>query len=71
MQRSEANLEWMIHQSFEIDHFQPLLFVVEGFEHLYELVGKLEEWMLAGKLDHVAPGEPTLSLEDLRSFCLA
>ncbi|WP_321474832.1 phenylalanine 4-monooxygenase [uncultured Paludibaculum sp.] len=70
VQRSQASLEWMIHQSFEIDHYQPLLFVVEGFEHLYELVGKLEEWMLAGKLDHVAPGEPALSLEDLRSFCL-
>ncbi|MGJ5818254.1 phenylalanine 4-monooxygenase [Paludibaculum fermentans] len=71
VQRSEACLEWMIHQSFAIDHFQPLLFVVQGFEHLYELVGKLEEWMLAGKLDHVAPGEPALSLEDLRSFCWA
>lgn len=71
VQRSAASLEWMIHQSFEIDHFQPLLFTVESFEHLYELVGKLEEWMLAGKLDHVAPGEPALSLEDLRSFCLA
>lgn len=68
VQRSAASLEWMIHQSFEIDHYQPLLFVVEGFDHLYELVGKLEEWMLAGRLDHVAPGEPALSRADLRSF---
>lgn len=68
VQRSRASLEWLIHQSFEIDHFQPLLFSVESFEHLYDLAGKLEEWMLAGKLDHVAPGEPAVSAEDLRSF---
>lgn len=49
-------------------HYQPLLFVVEGFEQFCELVGKLEEWMLAGKLDFFAPGEPALSLQDLRRF---
>ena len=71
VQRSRASLEWMIHQSFEIDHYQPLLFIVESFDHLYELVGQLEEWMRSGKLDHVAPGEPAVSASDLRSFLLA
>jgi phenylalanine-4-hydroxylase len=68
VQRSKASLEWIIHQSFEIDHYQPLLFVVEGFDHLYEMVGELEQWMRAGRLDHVAPGEPSFSADDLRSF---
>ncbi|MGC4047534.1 MAG: hypothetical protein QM758_27385 [Armatimonas sp.] len=61
-------LEWVINQYFEIDHYQPLLFVVDSFEHLFELVGTLEEWMKDGKLDHVAPGEPYVSETDLRSF---
>jgi phenylalanine-4-hydroxylase len=68
VQRSNASLEWIIHQSFEIDHYQPLLFVVDGFDHLYALVGELEQWMRAGRLDHVAPGQPALSSDDLRSF---
>ena len=71
VQRSNASLEWMIHQSFEIDHYQPLLFVVEGFDHLYALVDQLEQWMRSGKLDHVAPGEPSIRPDDLRSFLLA
>jgi phenylalanine-4-hydroxylase len=68
VQRSEARLEWIIHQSFEIDRYQPLLFVVEGFDHLYELAATLETWMKAGRLDHVAPGEPDVSRADLESF---
>jgi len=68
VQRYPAQLEWMINQSFEIDHYQPLLFVVDGFEHLYDLVGELERWMRQGKLDHVAPGEPTVAEADLQSF---
>ena len=71
VQRSDAALEWMIHQSFEIDHYQPLLFVVDGFDHLYALVDRLEAWMLAGRLDNVAPGEPSVSRDDLHSFLLA
>lgn len=68
VQRSDASLEWIIHQSFEIDHYQPLLFVVESFDQLYEMAGELEQWMRAGRLDHVAPGEPAFSTDDLRSF---
>ena len=31
VQRYPLQLEWVINQSFEIDHYQPLLFVVESF----------------------------------------
>ncbi|MFC2049382.1 phenylalanine 4-monooxygenase [Chlamydiota bacterium] len=68
VQRLPFQLEWVINQSFEIDHFQPLLFVVDSFEHLYAEVDRLEKWLLAGKLDHVAPGEPGVSEADLKEF---
>jgi phenylalanine-4-hydroxylase len=68
VQRSPLQLDWVIHQSFEIDHYQPLLFYVDSFEHLYGLVAELEKWMRAGRLDHVAPGEPVVAAADLESF---
>ena len=68
VQRYPAQLEWMINQAFEIDHYQPLLFVVDSFEHLYDLVGELERWMRLGKLDNVASGEPVVAEGDLQSF---
>ena len=61
-------LEWVINQYFEIDHYQPLLFIVDSFDHLFELVGELERWMREGRLDNVSPGEPAVSEPDLRSF---
>ncbi len=68
VQRYPVQLEWVINQYFEIDHYQPLLFIVESFDHLYELVGQLEQWMLDGRLSHVVGGEPAISEPDLRSF---
>lgn len=68
VQRFPIQLEWVINQYFEIDHYQPLLFIVDSFEHLFQLVGELEDWMKAGKLDNVSPGEPLLSETDLLSF---
>jgi phenylalanine-4-hydroxylase len=68
VQRFPIQLEWVINQYFEIDHYQPLLFYVDSFEHLFRLVGQLEEWMRAGKLNNVAPGEPNISESDLKSF---
>ncbi len=68
VQRFPVQLEWVINQYFEIDHYQPLLFIVDSFDHLYELVGTLEQWMKQGKLDNVSPGEPAVSESDLRSF---
>jgi len=68
VQRYPIQLEWAVNQYFEIDHYQPLLFVVNDFEHLFDLVGELEQWMKDGKLDNVSPGEPALSDADIRSF---
>ncbi len=71
VQRYPVQLEWVINQSFEIDHYQPLLFWVESFDHLFKLVGELEDWMKAGKLNNVAPGEPAINDADLASFLIA
>jgi phenylalanine-4-hydroxylase len=68
VQRHPIQLEWVVNQYFEIDHYQPLLFVVDSFDHLFELVGELERWMREGRLDNVSPGEPQVSEPDLRSF---
>jgi phenylalanine-4-hydroxylase len=68
VQRYPIQMEWVVNQYFEIDHYQPLLFIVDSFEHLYELVGELEQWMKDGRLDNVAGGEPAISEPDLRSF---
>jgi phenylalanine-4-hydroxylase len=68
VQRYPFQLEWVVNQYFEIDHYQPLLFVVDSFEHLFGEVGRLAEWVKAGKLDNVSPGEPAISEADLASF---
>jgi phenylalanine-4-hydroxylase len=68
VQRYPIRLEWVINQGFEIDHYQPLLFVVDSFSHLFNLVHELESWMKAGRLDNVAPGEPGVNEQDLKSF---
>lgn len=68
VQRYPIQLEWVVNQSFEIDHYQPLLFYVSSFDHLFSLVDELEQWMKDGRLNNVAPGEPGISEEDLKSF---
>ncbi|CCW35079.1 Phenylalanine 4-hydroxylase [Chthonomonas calidirosea] len=68
VQRYPLQIEWVINQAFEIDHYQPLLFVVESFDQLYQLVDTLERWMREGRLNNVAPGEPTMHERDLQSF---
>jgi phenylalanine-4-hydroxylase len=68
VQRSPLQLEWAINQAFVIDHYQPLLFTVQSFDHLFHLVGCLEQWMKLGKLNNVAPGEPAVEEHDLQSF---
>ena len=67
-QRWPLQLEWAVNQSFEIDHYQPLLFVVESFDHLFSMVDQMEKWMREGKLNNVAPGEPNVNEADLKSF---
>lgn len=68
VQRYPLQLEWVINQAFEIDHYQPLLFIVDSFDHLFDLVGELEKWMQGGRLNNVARGEPVVNEADLKSF---
>jgi phenylalanine-4-hydroxylase len=68
VQRFPIQLEWVINQGFEINHYQPLLFIVDSFDHLFTLVNELEDWMKQGKLNNVAPGEPEVNEQDLKSF---
>src|SRR5690242_8563024 len=68
VQRYPIQLEWAVNQAFEIDHYQPLLFIVDSFDHLFTLVDELERWLRDGKLDNVAPGEPAVHERDLKSF---
>lgn len=68
VQRYPIQMEWVVNQYFEIDTYQPLLFVVDGFDHLFSLVDELETWMKDGKLDNVAFGEPAVSGADIMSF---
>ena len=68
VQRYPLQLEWVINQYFEIDHYQPLLFVVESFDQLFGYVDELEAWLQQGRLDNVSPGEPHINEDDLRSF---
>src|SRR6516164_618933 len=67
-QRYPLQLEWVINQVAEIDHYQPILFVVDSFDHLFSLVDEFERWMRAGKLFNVAPGLPDVAEGDLNSF---
>ena len=71
VQRFPFQLEWVVNQYFEIDHYQPLLYYVDSFEHLFEQVGILEQWMKQGKLNNVSPGEPNMSEADVESFLAA
>ena len=68
VQRVPAQIEWMVNQYFEIDHYQPLLFVIEDFEQLFYLVHELEKRMEAGLLDNLVGGEPAVNEVDLKSF---
>jgi phenylalanine-4-hydroxylase len=71
VQRYPLQLEWVINQVAEIDHYQPLLFIVDSFDHLFSLVDRLEGWMHAGRLNNVGPGLPEVSENDLQSFLTA
>lgn len=68
VQRFPAQTEWILNQYFEIHHYQPLLFVIEDFEHLFYLVHDLEQRLDAGLLDNLQPGEPEVNEVDLKSF---
>ncbi|MFA7359920.1 MAG: phenylalanine 4-monooxygenase [Candidatus Kapaibacterium sp.] len=71
VQRYPIQLEWAVNQYFEIDHYQPLLFIVDSFDHLFSLVDELEKWVKNGKVNNVSPGEPFVSDPDVESFLTA
>jgi phenylalanine-4-hydroxylase len=71
VQRFPVQLEWTVNQYFEIDKYQPLLFIVDSFDHLFSLVDELEKWLKEGKLNNVSPGEPYVSDADVESFLTA
>jgi phenylalanine-4-hydroxylase len=71
VQRYPIQLEWVVNQSFEIDRYQPLLFIADSFDHVFSLVDELERWMRSGRLNNVAPGEPAVNEQDLKSFLAA
>src|ERR1035438_10526361 len=58
VQRYPLQLEWVINQVAEIDHYQPILFVVDSFDHLFSEVDRFEQWMRDGRLYKVAHGLP-------------
>jgi len=68
VQKYSAQLEWLVNQGFLPNFYQPLLFIVDSFDHLFDLVEQLETWMRQGKLDDVAPGEPEVTPDDVASF---
>jgi len=68
VQRYPFQLEWVVNQHFEIHHYQPLLFYVDSFDHLFSEVARLEAWMKSGNLNNIAPGEPYANEADLKSF---
>ena len=71
VQRYPLQIEWVVNQYFEIDHYQPLLFIADSFDHVFSLVDELEKWMRDGKLDNVSGGEPHVNEQDLNSFLQA
>jgi phenylalanine-4-hydroxylase len=71
VQRYPIQLEWTVNQYFEIDKYQPLLYIVDSFDHLFSLVDELEKWLKEGKLNNVSPGEPYVSDADVESFLTA
>jgi phenylalanine-4-hydroxylase len=42
VERIPFDLDRVLAQNFEIDHYQPVLFVIESYEQLYEAVGAVE-----------------------------
>ena len=71
VQRYPIQLDWAVNQYFEIDHYQPLLFIVDSFDHLFSLVDELEKWVKDGKVNNVSPGEPFVSDIYVESFLTA
>lgn len=61
-------LEWVVNQGFDYTIYQPVLFWIESLSQLAQFVTELEIMIVAGRLSNVAPGEPEISDDDLKSF---
>lgn len=68
VQRYPIQMEWVVNQGFDYHHYQPLFFIVDSFEHLFQLVDELERRLAAGELMNVAPGAPDINDADAGSF---
>lgn len=71
VQRYPIQMEWMVNQGFDYHHYQPLFFIVDSFDHLFQLVDELERQLADGKLMNVAPGAPDINDADQNSFLRA
>ncbi len=71
VQRYPLQMEWVVNQGFDYHHYQPLLFIIDGFDHLFALVDELERRLAAGALMYVAPGAPDINDADASSFLRA
>lgn len=71
VQRYPVQLEWIVNQYFEINRYQPLLFIIDSFDHLFSLVDELEKWVKDGRINNVSPGEPNVGDVDIDSFLSA
>lgn len=68
VERRSFGIWAVVHQPFEIDQFQPRLFVVDAVDQLAHEVRRLEAALEAGALDAVRGGEPEIDPADLMSF---
>lgn len=71
VQRFPMQMEWAVNQAFDYHHYQPLFFVVDSFDHLFQLVDELEHWLTEGRIMNVAPGAPDINDADQNSFLRA
>lgn len=68
VERRSFSFKGVINQTFEIDHFQKLLFVLDSFKELELQISHLKLALLKGELDDVSPGDPVISHEELHLF---
>jgi phenylalanine-4-hydroxylase len=68
VERCPLEIDRVVNQTFDYTGYQPLVFYVESFAHLFDLVSQFDESLRNGKFTNVADGEPTISHEDIASF---
>lgn len=68
VERRPLRLNEVISQTFEIDHYQPLLFVASGLDQVFALAGELLLSIRERRLPEVSPGGPSIDSADLALF---